>query len=112
MVKLFARKPASTRVEKPKPYDGLVVGSKRIMKVQRTSFEISVPADSDEVTKKKALAELKAFAIANHVTDAVFREFVDGDRIVFAYDGVTSETGNDYNPLVYSNIVWVEDLVN
>lgn len=111
MFRLFPHKPAS-KAEVAAPHDGVVIGSKRIMEVQRTSMEIDVPLFANEDTKAKALAELKAFAIANHVTDAVFREFVDGDRIVFAYDCGSSETGKDYNSLIYSNIVWVEDLVN
>lgn len=106
---MFAREPATK--SNPPTHDGVVVGSKRIMRVQRTSIEVAVSLDADDATKARALEELKTFALANHVTDAVFREFVEDDRIVFSYDCEMRSTGHDYNSLMYPNIVWVEELV-
>lgn len=89
--------------------DELVIGSKRVRKVVKESYEASISASASEDEIARVKSEIAKYAELIGYPGARIYKRTEDDRIIFWFGGVQSMTGTDFNKGVFTNIIWVED---
>lgn len=90
--------------------DTQVLGSKRIRVITTERYEIRLPGDCSQSDFDKAKEEL--LTMRDHLGyDSEIIVQNTPETTILSFNTVTTGSGLDYNNTIFSNIIWVEDLV-